>query len=87
MRGHEIPIGLVLALRAAQIVVKWIAVITDANHHTHPMSAALDWINPAYWGSDREELFHIDDTRVLIAHALITEGRKNWTAALERLLA
>lgn len=86
--GHPIPIGLVLILRAARRGVKWLACITDANHHHHPMSAALDWINPAYWDGSREQLVHIDSSRALIAHAPLDEsGRKNWAAALAMVLS
>lgn len=85
--GHEIPIGLVLAFRAAAVGVKYVAVITDANHHNHPMSAAIDWINPAYWRQDGTRLFVVNDTRVLIAHAPMTsDGCKNWAEALEAVL-
>lgn len=84
--GHEMPIGLVLALRAALVRVKMVAVITDANHHSHPMSAALDWIGSAYWASDKANVFNINGSRVLIAHAALDEhGRKNWQAALDVL--
>lgn len=85
--GHEIPIGLVLAFRAAAVGVKHVAVITDANHHNHPMSAAIDWINPAYWNKNDAELFVVNNTRVLIAHAPMTaDGRKNWAEALAVVL-
>ncbi|MDA1169435.1 MAG: hypothetical protein O3A36_03800 [bacterium] len=81
--GHEIPIGLVLMLRAAQVGIPLIAVITDANHHCHPMSAALDWIGPAYWNTNGNKLMKINTSTVLIAHApLLDDGRKNWQAAL-----
>lgn len=84
--GHEMPIGLVLALRAALVGVKMVAVITDANHHNHPMSAALDWITPAYWTSDKANVLNVNGSRVLIAHAGLDEhGRKNWQAALDVL--
>lgn len=75
--GHEIPIGFVLALRAAQVGVKHVAVITDASHHNHPMSAALDWIG-------RTPLpFSINGATVRIAHAQLgADGRKDWAQAL-----
>jgi CheY-like chemotaxis protein len=85
--GHAIPIGLVLMLRAARASVKHVAVITDANHHNHPMSAALDWIAPAYWCGDEEALFRINNAAVLIAHAPMTpEGVKDWRQTLQLLL-
>jgi len=85
--GQEVPIGFVLALRAAMVGVKKIAVITDTNHHNHPMSAALDWINPAYWHGDRTELLAINNSQVLIAHApFAADGSKDWGATLNLLL-
>ncbi len=75
--GHEIPIGLILVLLAAQRDLPYIALATDTNHHRHPMSAALDLICPAYWPQQdqglREHqnngLFWIRNSQVLIAHA------------------
>ncbi|MDO8598650.1 MAG: response regulator [bacterium] len=84
--GHEMPIGLILALIAARAGVGRIAVITDANHHNHPMSAAVDWINPAYWSAESTRTLRVEDARVLIAHApLLPDGRKDWTTALAAL--
>jgi CheY-like chemotaxis protein len=86
--GHEIPIGLVLALRAAQVGVQWIAVITDANHHNHPMSAALDWLGPQYWVSEVYRSLRINTSTVLISHApLLADGRKDWARTLQALLS
>lgn len=85
--GHEIPIGLVLAFRAAAVGVKHVAVITDANHHNHPMSAAIDWINPAYWRDEKNRVFQVNESRVLVAHAPLTEdGCKDWAKALAVVL-
>ena len=84
--GTSIPIGLILALRAAKVGVPLIAVVTDANHHNHPMSAAVDWLNPAYWNDKVTGLLHIEGSRVLIAHALLlADGRKDWAKALSVL--
>lgn len=86
--GHEIPIGLVLALRAAQCGVQWIAVVTDANHHTHPMSAALDWLGPQYWVTGVHRCLRINTSTVLIAHApLLPSGQKDWARTLQALLS
>lgn len=84
--GHEMPIGFVLMLRAAQVGIPMIAVITDANHHCHPMSAALDWIGPAYWNSEGNKLMQINASTVLVAHApMLEDGRKDWQKALSIL--
>ena len=85
--GHEIPIGLMLMLRAAKAGVRHVAVVTDTNHHNHPMSAAVDWINPAYW-SDEENLFNIGETIALVAHApLLKDGSKDWAAVMRVLMS
>jgi hypothetical protein len=82
--GHQIPIGFVVALLAARVGVKRIAVVTDANHHNHPMSAALDWIGSAYWDGKERPTFKVNGAAVLIAHAkLLPDGGKDWAAALE----
>ena len=82
--GHQMPIGFVVAFRAAQAGVKRIAVITDANHHNHPISAALDWIGPAYWDGQKHPTFQLNGATVLVAHAsFLEDGGKDWTAALK----
>lgn len=84
--GHEIPIGFVLMLRAAQAGVKFAAVVTDTNHHCHPMSAAIDWINPAYWSGDGETCMQINNTKTMVAHAPLKDGVKDWATVLKMLL-
>lgn len=52
--GKEMPLGLVLAFKALKEGIKYIAVVTDINHHHHPASAALDMLNsPADMGGAR----------------------------------
>ena len=43
------PYGFVIALRAAQLGVRMVAMITDQNHHNGPMSAALDYLSRYYY--------------------------------------
>ena len=40
--GQEMPVGFALALMAAIHGARYIAVVTDTNHHDHPASAMLD---------------------------------------------
>ncbi|MFA6429484.1 MAG: hypothetical protein WCV84_03215 [Patescibacteria group bacterium] len=40
--GQEMPFGFPLVFLAAMSGAQYIAVVTDANHHDHPMSAMLD---------------------------------------------
>jgi CheY-like chemotaxis protein len=44
--GQEMPVGWSLALVAATRGAKYVAVVTDMNHHEHPASAMLDRIPP-----------------------------------------
>lgn len=75
--GHEMPIGLILALRASMADVDGIVVITDTNHHNHPMSAAIDWVRGIH---------RIGNSWALYDHAPMTDDRrKDWRRALVRL--
>lgn len=40
--GQEMPVGFALALMASLHGAKYVAVVTDTNHHDHPASAAID---------------------------------------------
>ncbi len=40
--GQEMPVGFALSLMASLYGAKYVAVVTDANHHDHPASAMLD---------------------------------------------
>ena len=75
--GHEMPIGLVLAIRAATAGVQLVAVITDANHHNHPMSAAVDWLGVPLLTKDGV---------IWVQHAKIQNGVKNWQHALDGVM-
>ena len=75
--GREIAVGLFLPMIAAEHGVKYVIVLTDQNHHDHPMSAAVDWISP----------YTIDQTHVVITHARLDEnGAKDWARPLNKLL-
>jgi CheY-like chemotaxis protein len=76
--GVETGIGFPLVLDLSRYV-KQMVLATDTNHHDHPLSAAVDWfIGPP---------LSVNGARVLIMHAPMTEGVKNWAEMLERLLA
>ncbi|MCF7815804.1 MAG: hypothetical protein K9M10_02705 [Candidatus Pacebacteria bacterium] len=84
------PYGLVLALRAAQVGVKYVAMITDTNHHQGAMSNALDMVTGAYW-SHGGGMFQIGQSKVLFAHAETKANTENvrvkqWHEALKLLL-
>jgi len=58
--GQEMAVGWSLALKAAQTGAKYVAVVTDTNHHHHPASAMLDGFN--------RHFFTIDGARVLMTN-------------------
>ncbi len=60
--GQEMPLGTILALVALLKGVKYVAVLTDTNHHDHPASAAFD-----VFRYDRPGPFTVGDARILCA--------------------
>ena len=58
--GQEMPVGWSLALTAAKRGAKYVAVVTDINHHDHPASAMLDNLN--------EHIFTVDGSKVLMTN-------------------
>ncbi len=53
----QMPYGFVIALEAARRGAKFVAMLTDTNHHKGPMSAALDYFGPAYY-PDVDDCIH-----------------------------
>lgn len=43
--GKEMPVGIFLALLAAKKCAKYVAVLTDSDHHSHSASACFDAFN------------------------------------------
>lgn len=78
--GHPVDIGYALLIRAAQVGCAYGAVLTDASHHDDPGSAAIDWI-------EHDMPIKINSMKAIIAHAPIKDGRKDWLAVFNRLLA
>lgn len=75
--GQKMPLGFVLALLAAKAGVKRIGVVTDLNHHAHPISAALDHLTG---------VFTIEDAKMVFSNrGGGTEG-KDWKGVLDSLL-
>ena len=46
--GQEMPFGFSLLFLAVLSGAKHVAVVTDRNHHLHPMVASLDKVDPPY---------------------------------------
>lgn len=76
--GLEMPLGFPLALLAAEKGAKFVAVVTDANHHDHPMSSSLDPIGGPYWYEGRmTPNFVINGAKALFAHTpFLVRGNK-----------
>ncbi len=71
--GEQVPYGFVLALMAAHCGAKYVAMVTDANHHKGAMSAALDNLGPTYYeswcgGFESVKVFKINDAKVVFVH-------------------
>lgn len=62
---QEVPYGFVLALRAALRGAKYVAMVTDTNHHKGAMSAALDYIDGAS--------FTVNGAKCMFVHARFIE--------------
>ncbi len=94
--GQEMPVGIFLALFAAQRGAKYVAILTDSDHHGHPSSACLDMF------LNRDNClpapFQVCETKFLMSNTsnhlifirdsddqfLRTE--KNWSKLLDHLL-
>lgn len=72
-RGEQVPYGFVLALKAAERGAKFVAMVTDTNHHNSPMSAALDYLGDAYYRDGFKPNFEINGARVMFVHAPFVE--------------
>jgi len=69
--GQEMPVGWSLALEAVQAGAKYVAVVTDMNHHSHPASAMLDSISGT--------IFDINGSKVLMTNRIESVGIKDGT--------
>lgn len=75
--GQEMPLGFVLVFLAAAAGTKRIGVVTDLNHHAHPVSAALDWLRKPYT---------VNGATVVFSNTAVTSDGKDWRQVLETLL-
>lgn len=73
---EQVPYGLIIALKAASRGAKFVAMLTDTNHHKGAMSAALDCLGPAYYASpdrsnwyDAIKVFNMNGAKVVFVHA------------------
>ena len=83
------PVGVMIALRAASLGVKFVGVMTDANHHSDAMTCGIDMINGA-WFSTKRPLIINQSKVVFTTTKMIACGSsyvKDWRALLDGLLA
>jgi CheY-like chemotaxis protein len=71
-RGVEVPYGFVLVLVATQMGAKYIAMVTDTNHHHSAISASLDFLGSAYYHGTEKPL-EINGAKCLYLHAPFVE--------------
>jgi len=77
--GEQVPYGFVIALKAALRGAKFVAMVTDTNHHAGAMSAAIDHLGDCYY---RERGFKpnfvVNGAKVMFVHTpFIEEFRKD----------
>lgn len=96
-----VPYGFIFALRAAERGAKYIALLTDTNHHQGAMSNALDMIDRAGYYSEGLRMtarFNINGAKCVFVHAPYVkeageaeapsmDGRKDWGRVLNDLMA
>lgn len=76
-KGSQFPAGMLILFSALKAGVPQVSLQTDAGHHDHPVTAALDLIG---WNSPCQ----IGASTVTFSHAALKQGVKDWVAVLER---
>lgn len=71
---EQVPYGFVIALYAAAHGAKFVALVTDTNHHRSALSAALDQIGHPYFPdstdeAENQQVFDICGAKTIFAHA------------------
>lgn len=86
--GEQVPYGFAIALRAALRGAKFVAMVTDTNHHMGAMSAALDHLGDMYYQRSFKPNFSINGATCMFVHTPFTEGgSKDWGQVLKDLTA
>ncbi|MCX6761523.1 MAG: response regulator [Candidatus Moranbacteria bacterium] len=79
--GQEMPVGWALALSAAFKGAKYVAVVTDMNHHNHPASALLDGL--------KGKVIKVEGAKVLMTNNprfIGVGGAKDWGMVLQKII-
>jgi len=66
---EQVPYGFVIALKATLCGAKFVAMVTDTNHHKGAMSAALDSLGDSYYRDCFKPNFTINGAKVMFVHA------------------
>jgi len=69
----QVPYGFVIALKATLCGAKYVAMVTDTNHHKSTMSAALDYLGGGYYEDGFKPNFVINGAKVMFVHAPFLE--------------
>jgi CheY-like chemotaxis protein len=67
--SEQVPYGFVIALRAALRGAKFVAMVTDTNHHYGAMSAAIDYLGRAYYKDGSKPNFVVNGAKCTFVHA------------------
>ena len=84
--GQEMPIGIFIALLGAvKSGAKYVAILTDSNHHQHPASACVDSFNE---DNRNPTPFNIEQCKVILSNtgAWVGSDGKNWKDLLDYLV-
>lgn len=80
--GEPFAVGYPLAVYLAKKGIRLIAVATDTNHHNHPASAFMDWLN--------DESVNVNGSSITFMHSPMKQvGEKqvkDWLCVLERIM-
>lgn len=81
------PVGVMIALRAASLGVKWVGLMSNSNHHSDAMTCGIDMLNGTWFNTKRP--LSINGSKVVFTTAAFDISRddaKDWKALLDGLL-
>ena len=91
--NEQVPYGFIIALQAAYRGAKYVAMVTDTNHHQGAMSAAIDHLSGAYYQEGFRPNFEINGAKVSFVHAPFCavgdtgEKGKDWGQVFKDLIS
>lgn len=71
--SEQVPYGFILALKATLCGAKFVAMVTDTNHHQGAMSAAIDHLGQAYYRNGFKPNFVVNGAKVMFVHTPFVE--------------